>query len=59
MVFLESDNFYLRNISLDDCNETYLSWMNDIFGITYDSSGNRTLHVYGSIAATREVAAWT
>lgn len=29
MVILESDNFYLRNISLDDCNENYLSWMND------------------------------
>ena len=29
MTLLESDTFYLRNISLDDCNENYLSWMND------------------------------
>lgn len=29
MTRLESDNFYLRNISLEDCNENYLSWMND------------------------------
>ena len=29
MIILESDTFYLRNISLDDCNENYLSWMND------------------------------
>lgn len=29
MIILESDNFYLRNITLDDCNENYLSWMND------------------------------
>ena len=29
MTILEEDNFYLRKISLDDCNENYLSWMND------------------------------
>lgn len=29
MPILESDNFYLRNISLEDCNENYLGWMND------------------------------
>lgn len=29
MTLLESDNFYLRNISIGDCNENYLSWMND------------------------------
>lgn len=29
MVVLESDIFYLRNISIDDCDENYLKWMND------------------------------
>ena len=29
MTILKSDNFYLRKISIDDCNENYLGWMND------------------------------
>lgn len=29
MIILESDIFYLRKISIDDCNENYLKWMND------------------------------
>ena len=29
MVILESDIFYLRKISIDDCDENYLKWMND------------------------------
>ena len=29
MVILESDIFYLRKISIDDCDKNYLSWMND------------------------------
>ena len=29
MVILNSKDFYLRNITLDDCNENYLNWMND------------------------------
>lgn len=29
MPILECDNFYLRNISIEDCNENYLEWMND------------------------------
>lgn len=29
MVILESDIFYLREISIEDCDEKYLSWMND------------------------------
>ena len=30
MIILESDIFYLRKISIDDCNENYLKWMNDL-----------------------------
>ena len=29
MSLLESDNIYLRKISISDCNENYLNWMND------------------------------
>ena len=29
MVILNDKEFYLRNITLDDCNENYLNWMND------------------------------
>lgn len=29
MVILESDIFYLRKISIDDCDENYLKWMNN------------------------------
>lgn len=29
MSLLESDDIYLRKISISDCNENYLNWMND------------------------------
>lgn len=29
MVVLESDIFYLRRISIEDCDKNYLNWMND------------------------------
>lgn len=29
MVILNDKEFYLMNITLDECNENYLNWMND------------------------------
>jgi len=49
---LKADVEQLQDIVFD------MTWMNDIFGITYDSSGNRVLRVYGGILADKEITAW-
>lgn len=48
MIILESDKFYLRNISLNDCNENYLSWMNDS-NINKYLESRFTTHTIGSL----------
>lgn len=35
MEILDGNKIYLRNLTIDDCNENYLSWMNDYNVVKY------------------------